>query len=151
MPRQKEAYNGIRTVAGRTRGNRDCNMPDYTALYGQLKEKEYDLYFRTDNGNGHAGNEPKVLTTSYGYRIRKLTPRSCGRLMNVFDEDISKMEAVNSNSQLYRQFGNSICCNVLVALFSQLNIQGITPWNKMTQSEKENFIYGKSGGDKDGE
>lgn len=33
------------------------------------------------------------------YRIRKLTPRECGRLMGVSDEDISKMEAVNSNTQ----------------------------------------------------
>lgn len=36
------------------------------------------------------------------YRIRKLTPRECGRLMGVSDEDISKMEEVNSNTQLYK-------------------------------------------------
>ena len=57
------------------------------------------------------------------YRIRKLIPRECGRLMDVTDEDISKMEAVNSNSQLYKEFGNSIVVAVMVALFRCLNIE----------------------------
>lgn len=57
------------------------------------------------------------------YRIRKLIPRECGRLMDVTDEDISKMEAVNSNSQLYKEFGNSIVVAVMVALFGCLNIE----------------------------
>ena len=49
------------------------------------------------------------------YGIFKLSPRECGRLMDVSDEDIDKMMAVNSNSQCYKQFGNSIVVNVLVA------------------------------------
>lgn len=57
------------------------------------------------------------------YRIRKLTPRECGRLMAVSDEDISKMEEVNSNSQLYKQFGNSIVVDVMCAMFKNLNIE----------------------------
>ena len=57
------------------------------------------------------------------YRIRKLTPRECGRLMGVSDEDIDKMAAVNSNTQLYKQFGNSIVVDVLCAIFKQLNIE----------------------------
>ena len=57
------------------------------------------------------------------YRIRKLTPRECGRLMGVSDEDISKMEEVNSNSQLYKQFGNSIVVDVMCAMFKNLNIE----------------------------
>lgn len=62
-----------------------------------------------------------------GYRIRKLTPRECGRLMGVSDEDISKMAAVNSNTQLYKQFGNSIVVDVMCAMFKNLNInQGDT-------------------------
>lgn len=56
------------------------------------------------------------------YRIRKLTPRECGRLMGVSDEDISKMAAVNSNTQLYKQFGNSIVVDVMCAMFRNLNI-----------------------------
>lgn len=57
------------------------------------------------------------------YRIRKLTPRECGRLMGVSDEDISKMAAVNSNTQLYKQFGNSIVVDVMCAMFKSLNIK----------------------------
>lgn len=56
------------------------------------------------------------------YRIRKLTPRECGRLMGVSDEDIFKMAAVNSNTQLYKQFGNSIVVDVMCAMFKNLNI-----------------------------
>lgn len=56
------------------------------------------------------------------YRIRKLTPRECGRLMGVSDEDIDKMAAVNSNTQLYKQFGNSIVVDVMCAMFKKLNI-----------------------------
>lgn len=56
------------------------------------------------------------------YRIRKLTPRECGRLMGVSDSDIDKMSEVNSNSQLYKQFGNSIVVDVMVAMFKNLNI-----------------------------
>ena len=56
------------------------------------------------------------------YRIRKLTPIECGRLMGVSDEDINKMAAVNSNTQLYKQFGNSIVVDVMCDMFKNLNI-----------------------------
>ena len=54
------------------------------------------------------------------YGIFKLSPRECGRLMDVSDDDIDKMLSVNSNSQCYKQFGNSIVVNVLVAIIGQL-------------------------------
>lgn len=54
------------------------------------------------------------------YRIRKLTPRECFRLMGVKDEDSQKMLDVNSNSQCYKQAGNSIVVQVLMAIFAQL-------------------------------
>ena len=57
------------------------------------------------------------------YCIRRLTPRECGTLMGVLDEDISKMEEVNSNTQLYKQFGNSIVVDVMCAMFRNLNIE----------------------------
>lgn len=55
-----------------------------------------------------------------GYRIRKLTPLECWRLMGFDDEDFRKAEKVNSNSQLYKQAGNSIVVNVLEAIFRRL-------------------------------
>lgn len=53
-------------------------------------------------------------------RIRKLTPKECWRLMGFYDEDFEKAEKVNSNTQLYKQAGNSIVVNVLEAIFKQL-------------------------------
>lgn len=53
-------------------------------------------------------------------RIRKLTPKECFRLMGFDDESFHKAEAVNSNSQLYKQAGNSIVVNVLEAIFRQM-------------------------------
>lgn len=58
----------------------------------------------------------------YQYRIRRLTPRECGRLMDMTDADIDKMAAVNSDTQLYKQFGNSIVKAVMCAMFKNLNI-----------------------------
>ncbi|MGD6877867.1 DNA (cytosine-5-)-methyltransferase [Bacillus infantis] len=46
-------------------------------------------------------------------RIRKLTPKECFRLMDFDDEDFAKAEAVNSNTQLYKQAGNSIVVAVV--------------------------------------
>ena len=56
-------------------------------------------------------------------RIRKLTPLECWRLMGFDDEDFYKAEKVNSNTQLYKQAGNSIVVNVLEAIFN--NLKGI--------------------------
>lgn len=54
------------------------------------------------------------------YRIRKLTPRECWRLMDFADEDFEKAAEVNSNTQLYKQAGNSIVKNVLMAILGQM-------------------------------
>ena len=56
---------------------------------------------------------------TYGVRIRKLTPRECWRLMGFLDEEFNRVHGI-SNSQLYKQAGNSIVVNVLTALLSQL-------------------------------
>lgn len=53
-------------------------------------------------------------------RIRKLTPKECWRLMGFDDDDFEKAEKVNSNTQLYKQAGNSIVVNVLEAIFKNL-------------------------------
>lgn len=53
------------------------------------------------------------------YRIRKVTPKECWRLMGFSDEDFGKAEKVNSNSQLYKQAGNAIVVQVLEAVFKE--------------------------------
>lgn len=75
------------------------------------------------------------------YAIRKLTPKEYFRLMNFSDEDFEKAKAVNSNSQLYKQAGNSIVRAVLIAIFSQLGIQGHKKWNEMTVEERRALVY----------
>ena len=54
------------------------------------------------------------------YRIRKLTPRETWRLMGFDDADYDKASSVNSNTQLYKQAGNSIVKQVLMAIFSKM-------------------------------
>lgn len=53
-------------------------------------------------------------------RIRKLTPKECWRLMGFDDEDIEKASQVCSNTQLYKQAGNSIVVNVLEKILENL-------------------------------
>ena len=70
------------------------------------------------------------------YRVRKLTPRECWRLMGFSDEDYKKAAEVNSKTQLYREAGNSIVKDVLMAIFSQLNIKGVPMWNEVHHGTK---------------
>lgn len=60
-----------------------------------------------------------VLSPEDGYRLRKLTPRECFRLMGFTDAEFDRIKGV-SNTQLYKQAGNSIVVNVLAALFDKL-------------------------------
>lgn len=53
-------------------------------------------------------------------RIRKLTPRECWRLMGFTDDDFNKAQELNSNTQLYKQAGNSIVVQVLEEIFKKL-------------------------------
>ena len=69
----------------------------------------------TDMQGGN--RQPKTMINN---RIRKLTPKECWRLMGFSDESFEKAERVNSNTQLYKQAGNSIVVNVLEAIFKRL-------------------------------
>lgn len=57
---------------------------------------------------------------SKNLRIRKLTPKECWRLMGFADEDFEKARKVNSDTQLYKQAGNSIVVDVLEAILRNL-------------------------------
>lgn len=103
-------------------GVADLNYPDSKTRRGRVQ------------GNGQicptltTENIPSVLEEwtweidgeIYLIRIRKLTPRECWRLMGFTDEDFDKAEKTNSNTQLYKQAGNSICIPVLEAVFKQM-------------------------------
>ena len=64
------------------------------------------------------GNDRGVVLKDY--KIRKLTPKECWRLMGFDDEAFEKASQINSNTQLYKQAGNSIVVNVLEAIFKEL-------------------------------
>ena len=55
-----------------------------------------------------------------GYRIRKLTPRECFRLQGFPDDYFDRAAAVNSDSQLYKQAGNSVTVNVIYEIARRL-------------------------------
>ena len=59
-------------------------------------------------------------TITSDMRIRKLTPKECFRLQGFTDEQFHKAEEVNSNSQLYKQAGNSVTVNVIQAIAERL-------------------------------
>ena len=106
----------------------------------EIKQKRLGGLF--DNGRRHqAGSiwdknalSPTLDNMRGGYRqplitedsmtdlkIRKLTPTECYRLMGFTDEDCKKAaDAGVSNSQLYKQAGNSIVVDVLEAIFTSL-------------------------------
>lgn len=86
-------------------------------------------------------NDNEIVETKY--RIRRLTELECWRLMGFTDEDFKKAQSVNSKTQLYKQAGNSIVVPVLMAIFSQLNINGVKPWNEMSNEERECLINGR--------
>ena len=68
-----------------------------------------------------ASDTKGVVVPQYNnLRIRKLTPKECWRLMGFSDEVFEKAQKVNSNTQLYKQAGNSIVVNVLEAIFKEL-------------------------------
>ena len=66
------------------------------------------------------GSNENIRYVESPYRIRKLTPREYWRLMGYTDADFDKASQVNSNTQLYKQAGNAIVKQVLMAIFSQM-------------------------------
>lgn len=107
------------------------NKPEAVNLYDENgKETSFqDRCYKTDKITPAVTSSfrPSYL---HKHRIRKLTPKECFRLMGVTDDDADKMLAVNSNSQCYKQAGNSIVVSVLEAIFRQLGIKGVEAWNK---------------------
>jgi DNA (cytosine-5)-methyltransferase 1 len=103
-------------------------------LVGGIGEKNFGTQFRQGNRVydadaiamclnaspvGNAGGNSYLYKVDY--KIRKLTPLECWRLMGFSDDDFMKAKNVpTSNSQLYKQAGNSIVVNVLESLLHNL-------------------------------
>ena len=104
-------------VIAASRGRNPENPSDRTV--GSPTEQRLEI-----NKQGTSNTITTVQKDNYvvhnNYRIRKLTPKECWRLMGFSDDDFHKAEAVNSNTQLYKQAGNSIVVDVLEGIFKQL-------------------------------
>lgn len=98
---QKDSLVSEPTIIDDTYKNRDERV--YTEYSPALRSERYGL---------------KVSESTL--RIRKLTPLECFRLMGFSDDDFHKAEKVNSNSQLYKQAGNSIVVDVIEEIYEQL-------------------------------
>ena len=94
-------------VAGKLPGNHDQNSRVY----------DTDGLAPTLSTMQGGGQEPKIMQN---FRIRKLTPRECWRLQGFPDWAFDKAQEVNSNSQLYKQAGNSVTVNVIAEIAKRL-------------------------------
>ena len=105
-----------------SRGRNPENPSDRTA--GAPTEQRLEF-----NTKGTSNTITTVQKDNYvvekTYRIRKLTPRECFRLMGMRDDDIDKIQAAGiSNTQQYKMAGNSIVVDVLEAIFKNLFMEG---------------------------
>lgn len=95
-------------------GNRQPCIVDNNII--QIKQSTKQGYIECELG------EAGVCKNETPYRIRKLTPKECFRLMSFSDEDFDKAQAAGiSNSQLYKQAGNSIVVRVLFEILVELH------------------------------
>ena len=74
----------------------------------------------TNKGEGNKIAIRQVHKIEPPIRIRKLTPKECFRLMGFSDENFEAAEKMVSNSQLYKQAGNSIVVDVLYYILVEL-------------------------------
>lgn len=127
-------YPNSKTRRGRVQeGGKIC--PTLTAQQQELlKIERMPLRFLTRNGK-KTGNDYCFCVDSSqtgglkeiyenNFRVRKLTPLECWRLMGFDDEDFYKAKNAGvSNTQLYKQAGNSIVVDVLEKIFENLFIE----------------------------
>jgi DNA (cytosine-5)-methyltransferase 1 len=126
---QKESIQTITTSGGNDRGvvlKSKCKRLESLIEKTEFEEGKVlnmDLYNQTTNENiSQCLTEPHHNSQRLfdGLRIRKLTPKECWRLMGFDDADFDKAAQVNSNTQSYKQAGNSIVVNVLEAILKNL-------------------------------
>lgn len=116
----------------------EIKMKDVKKIHLKIQEDTKKGYAKAHNGDGVYINRPhqkrgvvqkdmiQTIKTNpdvgvvENMRIRKLTPKECYRLMGFSDSDFENAASVCSNSQLYKQAGNSIVVNVLYYIFKEL-------------------------------
>ena len=81
-------------------------------------------------------NHGTVTATMQNLRIRKLTPKECFRLQGFDDESFMRAEKVCSNTQLYKQAGNSIVVPVLEYI-----LKGLFDCSALTKENKKQISF----------
>lgn len=94
----------------------------------KLVEGLGEINFGKQYRQGNRVYDSSTQTQQPSLRIRKLTPKECYRLMGFDDEAFGRAEQVNSNAQLYKQAGNSIVVDVLMAIFDNLLVHSRSVW-----------------------
>lgn len=105
-----------------------------------------DLYNQQTSDNAgtittrvDASNSTAIYTN---YRIRKLTPRECWRLMGIVDSDYDKVAEHQSNASLYHLAGDSIVTTCLMAIFGKLfNVDYRAKIRKLLEELNPNFDF----------
>lgn len=105
------------TISTMQGGNR---QPKIVASRGRGETNEQNLEARKDGLTNTLTSVQKDNYVSLDCRIRKLTPKECWRLMGFDDEDFERAAKENSNTQLYKQAGNSIVVDVLEGILTNL-------------------------------
>ena len=90
---------------------------------GEVEESRHNMTKLEPRRDGLSNTITTVQKDNFlkdGLKIRKLTPRECWRLQGFPDWAFDKAQEVNSNSQLYKQAGNSVTVNVIKAIAERL-------------------------------
>ena len=110
---------GVHEIAPTITSNsyQENNLVKIIDFYNKITKDEVGTL--TSSGGGSTVRAGSFGVTD-GYRIRKLTPRECWRLQGFPDWAFDKAQKVNSNSQLYKQAGNSVTVSVIAAIAKEL-------------------------------
>ena len=107
-------------------GVADLSYPSSKTRRGRVQGGENICPTITAESNGLCRLEAETIEPSddvvaeHYVRVRKLTPKECWRLMGFDDDSFERASKVCSNSQLYKQAGNSIVVDVLMAIFKEM-------------------------------
>lgn len=109
----KEKFGRMGKQAVETFNENECEFGDTINPFNKTIDKSGFSPTLTTRPEGF---KTAILPITNDFRIRKLTPLECFRLQGFPDEAFRAAEQVNSNSQLYKQAGNSVTVNVIEAI-----------------------------------
>lgn len=98
-----------------------CILSNYGQKYEHKIDTANSILARDYKGFGNQQQNGIIENSEENIRIRKLTPKECWRLMGFSDNDFNSAHTAGvSNSQLYKQAGNSIVTDVLLHIYNSI-------------------------------